>query len=162
MKLKGSGMAKQEGKQARTRIDKETVGRRSRLGRGNGQSAATEAACPQSLGELPNWEHRTSRHSQAGCATLSSSGRTKTAHLGSSACLSEHLPRKGRLTRQRLREYDRNIFEHTERINVKRDKAIRWRYFQYLALLFVEIYLDRYFGDEGGLAETTSTKPLRI
>lgn len=49
-----------------------------------------------------------------------------------------------------LQEYDNNIVAHTQRINGKRSAAgepIRWKYFQYLTLLFVEIYLDRYFTD---------------
>lgn len=44
-----------------------------------------------------------------------------------------------------LRQYDENIVSHTLRINDKRDKEIKWKYFQYLSLLFTEIYLDRYF-----------------
>ncbi|MCA8834620.1 MAG: DEAD/DEAH box helicase family protein, partial [Proteobacteria bacterium] len=31
------------------------------------------------------------------------------------------------------------------------DEKIRWKYFQYLALLFAEIYLDRYFRDAEGM-----------
>jgi hypothetical protein len=41
--------------------------------------------------------------------------------------------------------YDQNIVRHTQTINHKRDENIRWKYFQYLSLLFTEIYLDRYF-----------------
>ena len=48
-----------------------------------------------------------------------------------------------------LLEYDQNIVKHTQRLNERRitrsDEPIVWKYFQYLPLLFSEIYLDRYF-----------------
>ncbi|HDQ04099.1 MAG TPA: DEAD/DEAH box helicase [Deltaproteobacteria bacterium] len=54
-----------------------------------------------------------------------------------------------------LLEYDQNIVKHTQRLNERRvirgEKPIIWKYFQYLALLFTEIYLDRYFRDPGAL-----------
>ena len=50
-----------------------------------------------------------------------------------------------------LMEYDQNIVKHTQRLNERRitrgEEPIVWKYFQYLALLFSEIYLDRYFHD---------------
>ena len=57
-----------------------------------------------------------------------------------------------------LLEYDQNIVRHTQRLNERRitrgEEPIVWKYFQYLALLFSEIYLDRYFGNpEALLAE---------
>ncbi len=59
-----------------------------------------------------------------------------------------------RLTNDELRRYDENIVSHTQTINAHRSEPIRWKYFQYLALLFTEIYLDRYFRDvEALLAE---------
>ena len=48
---------------------------------------------------------------------------------------------------ERLLEYDRNIYRFTEEINFKRKKPIVWKYFQYLSLLFTEMYLDEYFRD---------------
>ncbi len=51
------------------------------------------------------------------------------------------------LTEDLLLQYDQNIFRHTRAIRGRRDEDIRWKYFQYLALLFTEIYLDRYFRD---------------
>ena len=52
-----------------------------------------------------------------------------------------------------LLRYDVNIFNHTERLNNNRtgNEKINWKYFQYLALLFTEIYLDKYFRDSDGL-----------
>ena len=61
------------------------------------------------------------------------------------------LPDGGPLTEQMLLEYDENIARHTLRINVKRTAKIQWKYFQYLSLLFTEIYLDRYFRDQESL-----------
>jgi len=54
-----------------------------------------------------------------------------------------------------LLEYDQNIVRHTQRLNERRitrgEPPIAWKYFQYLALLFTEIYLDRYFRDPRAL-----------
>ena len=54
-----------------------------------------------------------------------------------------------------LLEYDQNIVRHTQRMNAQRlargEQAIAWKYFQYLSLLFTEIYLDRYFADPAAL-----------
>ena len=48
-----------------------------------------------------------------------------------------------------LLEYDQNIVRHTQRLNERRitcgEEPIVWKYFQYLALLFTEVYLDWYF-----------------
>ena len=48
-----------------------------------------------------------------------------------------------------LLEYDQNIVTQTQRMNERRitrgKEPIVWKYFQYLTLLFSEIYLDRYF-----------------
>ena len=57
------------------------------------------------------------------------------------------------LTAAQLRHYDENIFAHTERISEKRPTRISWKYFQYLALLFTEIYLDQYFTNAAGLRQ---------
>lgn len=54
-----------------------------------------------------------------------------------------------------LLEYDQNIVRHTQRLNQRRitrgEAPIVWKYFQYLTLLFTEIYLDRYFRDSQAL-----------
>ena len=59
------------------------------------------------------------------------------------------------LQRELLLEYDQNIVEHTQRLNEGRirkgEGPIVWKYFQYLALVFTEIYLARYFADPEGL-----------
>ena len=51
------------------------------------------------------------------------------------------------LPKELLYEYDQNIFSHTTTISNKRTEPIKWKYFQYLALLFTEIYLDKYFNN---------------
>lgn len=53
-----------------------------------------------------------------------------------------HLPKES------LLHYDQNIFAHTQSISEKRNEPIKWKYFQYIALLFTEIYLDKYFTDK--------------
>ena len=59
------------------------------------------------------------------------------------------------LPKELLLEYDQNIVKHTQRLNERRitrgDEPIVWKYFQYLSLLFTEIYLDRYFRDPEAL-----------
>lgn len=47
--------------------------------------------------------------------------------------------------------YDQNIVRHTLALSAKRAQPLRWKYFQYLTLLFTEIYLDRFFRDPEGL-----------
>lgn len=52
-----------------------------------------------------------------------------------------------------LLEYDQNIASHTRQISEKRSEPIKWKYFQYLALLFTEIYFDRYFSNRERLKD---------
>ncbi len=60
-----------------------------------------------------------------------------------------------KLPTELLLEYDQNIVKHTQRLNERRitrgEAPIVWKYFQYLTLLFTEIYLDRYFSDPTAL-----------
>jgi len=44
-----------------------------------------------------------------------------------------------------LTRYDDNIREHLRAINIRRPEPITLRYFQHLAVLYAEIFLDRYF-----------------
>ena len=61
-----------------------------------------------------------------------------------------------------LLEYDQNIVKHTQRLNERRitrgEEPIVWKYFQYLTLLFSEIYLDRYFSDPEVLLKELNTQ----
>lgn len=61
------------------------------------------------------------------------------------------------ITEEQLFEYDRNIVKHTKEINERREEKITWKYYQYLALLFTEIYLDRYFSDKQRLLNDINT-----
>ncbi len=69
--------------------------------------------------------------------------------------LVEHFPDLPELPAELLLEYDQNIVTHTLRLNERRitrgEEPIVWKYFQYLTLLFTEIYLDRYFQDPQAL-----------
>ena len=62
-----------------------------------------------------------------------------------------------KIKEEKLYEYDRNIVKHTKEINEKRDEKITWKYYQYLALLFTEIYLDRFFSDKQRLLDDINT-----
>ena len=66
-----------------------------------------------------------------------------------------------KLPTELLLEYDQNIVRHTQRLNERRltrgEEPIVWKYFQYLALLFTEIYLDRYFRDPLALLTELNT-----
>lgn len=57
-----------------------------------------------------------------------------------------------KITRDKLFLYDENIQRHTKLIGEKRD-GITWKYFQYVSLLFTEMYLDRYFSDKDSLCK---------
>lgn len=49
-----------------------------------------------------------------------------------------------KLSRDTLKEYDEHICRHVRQIGEKRG-GIKLKYFQYIACLFAEMYLDRYF-----------------
>jgi len=55
------------------------------------------------------------------------------------------------LSKDQLLLYEENIVRYTQAINEKRHRPVVWKYFQWLSLLFVEIYLDRYFSDREAL-----------
>lgn len=63
-----------------------------------------------------------------------------------------------KLPTELLLEYDQNIVKHTQRLSERRitrgEAPIVWKYFQYLTLLFTEIYLDRYFSDPAALLKS--------
>lgn len=51
------------------------------------------------------------------------------------------------LPAEQLLQYDENILRHTAKLNARRPERVEWRYFQYLSLLFTEVYLDRFFAN---------------
>jgi hypothetical protein len=68
--------------------------------------------------------------------------------------LKDNLIEKNKLINDdKLLEYDENIVRHTKTMG----RGIKWKYFQYLSLLFVEIYLDKYFDDKEQLLEDLNT-----
>lgn len=67
--------------------------------------------------------------------------------------LKSHLYAGFEITEEMLFEYDRHIVVFTNEINERREDKITWKYYQYLALLFTEIYLDRFFSDKQALLE---------
>jgi len=55
------------------------------------------------------------------------------------------------ISRAELLNYEENIVRQTLAINSKRHRPIIWKYYQWLTLLFTEIYLDRWFRDRDAL-----------
>lgn len=56
-----------------------------------------------------------------------------------------------KISRDQLRQYDENICRYVKQIGQKRG-GLTLKYFQYVALLFTEMYLDRYFSDAEAFA----------
>lgn len=59
--------------------------------------------------------------------------------------LISHMYGSEHLTPTMLQTYDENIVRYTKQISENREEIITWKYFQYLSLLFTEVYLDKYF-----------------
>jgi hypothetical protein len=57
------------------------------------------------------------------------------------------------ISEETLARYDLNIVSHMRKINDKRVEPMVLKYFQYLSLLFVEYYLDKYFNDRQDLID---------
>ena len=79
--------------------------------------------------------------------------------------LTEQLFNTTQLPTELLLEYDQNIVRSLQRLNERRithgDDPIVWKYFQYLTLLFTEIYLDRYFRDPESLLKELNAQVAR-
>jgi hypothetical protein len=58
---------------------------------------------------------------------------------------------QARIRPDELLQYEKNIGEHTVWLNEGRERPIEWKYYQWLSLLFTEVYLDRYFRDPQAL-----------
>lgn len=62
----------------------------------------------------------------------------------------------------RLRAFEQNILEHTQAINTARlrhnQPRIDWKYHQYLALLFTELFLEQYFQDADALRDEINAR----
>ncbi len=59
-----------------------------------------------------------------------------------------HLYTTEHISKEQLQQYDENIVRYTKQISESRSELITWKYFQYLSLLFTEIYLDKYFSNK--------------
>lgn len=57
------------------------------------------------------------------------------------------------ITKSQLIAWDQNIVSHTLAISEKRESPIRWKYFQYLTLLFTELYLEKFFSNKSQLLQ---------
>jgi len=51
------------------------------------------------------------------------------------------------ISHDKLNAYDYNIKDYLKQINIKKNHEIKLKYFQYLAILLSEIYLDNYFNN---------------
>ncbi len=61
------------------------------------------------------------------------------------------LPTRTRVTADQFAEYDANITTHSRRLRMTEEHGRTWKPHQYLALLFTEHYLHRYFDDPEAL-----------
>ncbi len=70
-------------------------------------------------------------------------------HFFYHALANSNLLRRGlcSLSREQILGYEENIVRHTLAINEKRHRPVVWKYFQWFTLLFVEVYLDQFFGN---------------
>ena len=55
------------------------------------------------------------------------------------------------ITPDALAQYDDNIRNHLRGMNARRSEPITLRYFQHLAALYAEVFLDGYFNRRGGM-----------
>ncbi len=51
------------------------------------------------------------------------------------------------LSDDQILAFEENIVRHTQAINEVRRRPVVWKYYQWLTLLFVEIYLEKFFGN---------------
>ena len=78
----------------------------------------------------------------------SSEGYTEEGNTKFLEQLKAHLYLTENITEAMLQLYDENIVRYTHEISEGRDDLIVWKYFQYLSLLFTEIYLDKFFSNK--------------
>ena len=74
-------------------------------------------------------------------------GYTEEGNTKYLAALHNRLFDNNHLTKEMLQEYDESIVRHTNAISHNRSEQIKWKYFQYLSLVFTEIYLEKYFSN---------------
>lgn len=81
----------------------------------------------------------------------SSEGYTEEGNTRFLEQLKAHLYLTEHVTETMLQQYDENIVRYTHEISEGREELIIWKYFQYLSLLFTEIYLDKFFSNKNQL-----------
>ncbi len=96
------------------------------------------------LFEVDNFHQLKARLNDLRHEGIAEDGQTHFFHeLTRQLIQNQHIPESD------LRRYDLNIIRHwqaiTEERNKKENKALTLKYFQYLTLLFTEVYLDYYF-----------------
>lgn len=69
---------------------------------------------------------------------------------------------KSKISKEQILVYEQNIVSHTQALNEKRDRPIVWKYYQWLTLLFSEIYFDRYFSDPDRLLKELNEHVARF
>ncbi|MFO0558739.1 MAG: DEAD/DEAH box helicase family protein [Polyangiales bacterium] len=78
-------------------------------------------------------------------------GVSKMAHILSFQPTAEE-SRSGRtLSDEEIFRADERIRQHTDHINAQRSVKVRWKYFQWLALFFTDVFLDRFFANPEAL-----------
>lgn len=58
-----------------------------------------------------------------------------------------------KIKKEELLQYDENIKTYTDLLSKNRKQSIIWKYFQYLSLLFSEIFFDNYFNNRDWLIQ---------
>lgn len=76
--------------------------------------------------------------------------------------LINHLYDSEEITATMLQTYDENIVRFSKQISAKRKEQITWKYFQYLSLLFTEVYLDKYFQNKVKLLAEVNEYVVKI
>lgn len=60
---------------------------------------------------------------------------------------------RAKISAEDLLAHDENIVRQTKAMQGTRSSPISWLYFQYLCLIFVDIYLDKFFSDKGSFVK---------
>ena len=72
-------------------------------------------------------------------------------------------PENASISAETFTEYDANIARHSRRLHMTEEHGRSWKPHQYLALLFAEHYLNRYFSDSEALrADLNATKTSNL
>lgn len=68
-----------------------------------------------------------------------------------------------RYSEEQLKRFDAHIVAHTDALNrLRQRQPVQWKYFQWLTLLFVEIYLHEYCSDRHGLLDSLNQQVERF